>query len=369
MMIRTLSLTLIIAVVLGILLLLNYYPYRRIVSLFHLSPGPGLALAFLILAVSFPSATLLTRWQDGLVFNIYYLISAGWLGLVFFGCAVFGALHLLQLMTQLLRHPIQPRLVGWLSVGLTLAGGLYGLLNASLVHTTRFTLRLSGLERPMRIVQLSDVHLGAAYGAKYLRRLVDRSNALRPDLVAITGDVFDGSGKLDYQKVRPLEKLSAPAFFVTGNHENYEGAEDCCALIARTGVRVLRNELTEYGGLQIIGLDTPKGGSDQGEANHLRHLSAMPPVDPSRPAVLLYHIPLGLKKAAASVVDLMLSGHTHNGQLFPFTLFMPLAYRHYRGHFEEDGFHLIVSQGAGTWGPPMRIGSKSEIVVIDLIPE
>ncbi len=375
-MMRILFLALLIAALLLVLGLINYYPYRRISDLFGLTrPLPparvsaGLAAFFIIMAVSFPVATLLARRIDGPVINAWYIVSATWLGLVFFGCAVFGAVHIIQAATRMLGQPLPPRLAGWLSVGLTLAGGLHGILNAALVRTTHVTVNLPGLGSPVRIVQLSDVHLGAVYSPGFLGRLVERTNTLKPDLVAITGDLFDGSERLDYEKVRPLERLAAPAFFVTGNHENYEGADQCCDLVARSGVRVLRNETAECCGLQVIGMDTPHRKRGQGQESHSRHLGGMPPVDPFRPAILLYHIPLGLEQAAAQGVDLLLCGHTHNGQLFPFNLFMPLAYRHYSGLARIEGLAVMVSQGAGTWGPPMRIGSKSEIVVVDLVPQ
>lgn len=385
---------LLIATLVGVLLLLSYYPYRRLTVLFGLARPLPLAVAFMLMAVSFPAAMILSRRVDGPLVNWLYVSSATWLGLVFFGCAVFGSLHIIQSVSQLLRHQLTPRLVGWLSVGLTLAGGLYGVVNAAAVRTTSITVKLPGLGSPVRIVHLSDVHLGSVYGAGFTRRLVARANELKPDLVAVTGDLFDGSGKLDYEKVRPLERLAAPAFFVTGNHENYEGADQCCDLVARSGVRVLRNEMAECCGLQVVGMDTPHLGGGQGKVNHFRHLANMPAIDPSRPAVLLYHIPLGLEQAAAHGVDLMLCGHTHNGQMFPFTLFMPLAYRFFKGPGRvamraygqinqsdtvvdaagagmkiQDSMVVYISQGAGTWGPPMRIGSKSEIVVLDLVPE
>jgi len=371
-MIRIVVFFLVIAAVLGVLLLINIYPCRRIAVLLGISrplppapPKAGLAAVFLAMAVSFPLAMLLARRMDGPAVNAYYVVSATWLGLVFLGCAIFGILHIIQWASHLLRHPIPPRLVGFLSIGLTLAGGFYAVINAVSVRTTRITVKLEGLGSPVCVVQLSDVHLGAVYGPGFLGKLVERTNALGPDLVAITGDLFDGSGKLDYAMVRPLEGLAAPAFFVTGNHENYEGADECAALVSRAGVRVLRNESADCCGLQIIGMDTPQSGRA-----HARHLGAnLPALDPSKPSVLLYHIPLGLEQAAARGIDLMLSGHTHNGQIFPFTLFMPLAYRHYSGQGRLNGLDIVVSQGAGTWGPPMRIGSKSEIVVVDLVPE
>jgi len=352
----------------SLIFLLYYYPYRRLMTLFNLSSNKPLAYILFLLALSFPLAMLLSRVFDGPVLNLFYTLSAVCLGFAFFGLGVFGIIHFIELATDLLRSPTPRPLWGWLSIGLTLTGGLYGLINASIVRTSWLTIKLEGLVHPVRIVHLSDIHLGAVYGKGFISRLVDGTNDLKPDLVAITGDLLDGSGKLDYEKVRPLERLTAPAFFVTGNHENYEGADQCCRLIARSGVCVLRNQVADCSGLQIIGMDAPQSGGGSGEINHSRQLSGIPLVDPSRPAVLLYHIPLGLKQAARRGVDLVLSGHTHNGQMFPFSLFLPLAYRHYAGHRRIDEMDVVIYQGVGTWGPPMRIGSRSEIVVIDLIP-
>lgn len=388
------AMAVIITALMAVILLLNYYPYRRITVLFGLARPWPLAAIFFLMAISFPIAMFISRRADGPLASWLYIASATWLGTVFFGCAVFLSLHIIQSASQLLGHPLPPRLIGWLSVGLTLAGGLYGILNAATVRTTRVNVKLFGLASPVRIVQLSDVHLGAVYGPGFLKRLVVMANALKPDLVAVTGDLFDGSGKLDYIKVRPLEWLTAPAFFVTGNHENYEGADQCCDLVARAGVRVLRNEMAECAGLQVVGMDAPRTGGGQGKVNHFHHLANMPAIEVSRPAILLYHIPLGLEQAAAQGVDLMLCGHTHNGQIFPFTMFMPLTYRFFKGAGRvamraygqinqsdtvvdesvagmkiQDSMMVYISQGAGTWGPPMRIGSVSEIVVIDLIPE
>ena len=166
--------------------------------------------------------------------------------------------------------------------------------------------------------------------------------------------------------MKPLEGLQAPAFFVTGNHEIYEGVDITTALVAKAGVRVLRNETAECCGLQLLGVDSPRGNSKSNPA--LLELAAKPDRDREKPSVLLYHIPLGTADAQSAGIDLQLSGHTHNGQIFPFSLFMPLVYRFYSGYGRDGDFQIYVSHGVGNWGPPLRIGSRSEIIKIDLVP-
>ena len=391
-MIRVVIIASLIALALGILFLPNWYLARRIASLFGLGRAWPLLALFLAMAAAFPLATILSRRIDGPAVSALYVVSAVWLGAVFVGLSVFALLHLAQALAGLAHRPLPVKLVGWLSLGATIVLCVYALINAAVVRTTTVTVELlnTKLETGVRIVQLSDVHLGAVYGRKYLARLVDRTNALKPDLVAITGDLFDGSGLPNYEMVQPLERLKAPAFFVTGNHENYEGADKCAALVAQAGVRVLRNEVAECAGLLLVGIDSPQ--REQRRNPKLSELAQK--FDRTKPIVLLYHVPLGLAESAASGVDLQLSGHTHNGQLFPFTLTMPLAYRFFKGlgrvaletyrkanpsttvvdaagaGLNKNGaFYIFISQGSGTWGLPMRLGSRSEIVLLNIVPK
>jgi predicted MPP superfamily phosphohydrolase len=161
------------------------------------------------------------------------------------------------------------------------------LVNAAAIRTTEVTIGLKNLKEPkVTIVLLTDIHVGAVHGPKYLQKIVDRTNALNPDLVAIAGDLFDGSAQPDYRLVQPMEGLRAPAFFVTGNHEIYEGIDITAELVAKTGVTVLRNRMSEFRGLQLVGLDAPlrEGRS----ANIFDKFSGE--IDPTKPSILLYHL-------------------------------------------------------------------------------
>ena len=367
-MIRTLAIVLITALLFTLMGLMHLYVYKRTFALLGLPKSPALFMVLAVMTISFPLAMLLSHTVDGSLMSIFYTAAASWLGLVLLAFSASIMIQLIQLLLGLARHPLGHRTLGWAAVILSLLAFGYGLINASVIRTTPVAIGLKKLKEPkVTIALLTDIHLGAVYGPKYLQRIVDRTNALQPDLVAIAGDLFDGSAKPDYGLVKPLEALQAPAFFVTGNHEIYEGVDITTALVAKTGVRVLRNEAAECSGLQIVGMDSPRGNSRNNPA--LLELSAKLNRDEQKPSVLLYHIPLGIEDAKNAGIDLQLSGHTHNGQIFPFTLLMPLFYKFYSGYGRDDRFQIYVSHGVGTWGPPLRIGSKSEIILITLIPK
>ena len=366
-MLRTATMFLVLSVILSILLLMHFYVYKRTGALLGLPKSPVLLSSLAFLALLFPLAMTLSRTVDGPLVRVLYVAAASWLGLVFLAFTVSALVHLIQLILVLARHPLGQRTMGWSAITLSLLAFAYGLVNAAVIRITEVTIGIKGLKEPkVTVALLTDIHVGAVYGPKYLQKIVDRTNSLKPDLVAIAGDLFDGSAKPDYSLVKPLEGLQVPAFFVTGNHEIYEGVDITTALVARTGIRVLRNETAECCGLQLLGVDSPRGNSKSNPA--LLELAAKPDRDREKPSVLLYHIPLGTADAQSANIDLQLSGHTHNGQIFPFSLFMPLIYRFYSGYGRDGDFQIYVSHGVGNWGPPLRIGSRSEIIKINLVP-
>jgi len=366
-MLRTLAIAFMVALLFTLMGLMHFYVYKRTGALLGLPKSPALFIFLALLTILFPLAMVLSRTVDGHLVRVLYIAAASWLGLVFLAFTASALIQLIQLLFGLARHPLGQRTLGWSAIILSLLVFFYGLVNAAVIRTTEITIGIKGLREPkVTIALLTDIHLGAVYGPKYLQKIVDRTNALNPGLVAIAGDLFDGSAKPDYSLVKPLEGLQAPAFFVTGNHEIYEGVDITTALVAKTGVRVLRNEAAECCGLQLLGVDSPRGNSKNNPA--LLELAAKLDRDRQKPSVLLYHIPLGTADAQSAGVDLQLSGHTHNGQIFPFTLLMPLFYRFYSGYGRVGDFQIYVSHGVGNWGPPLRIGSRSEIIKINLVP-
>jgi len=176
--------------------------------------------------------------------------------------------------------------------------------------------------------------------------------------VMITGDLVDG--KFDYKSdaFKALNNIHAKTFFVMGNHDYYAGTEHVEALLRRYPITILRDESVIYAGLQIIGLD------DSEDKNKIEHGLHNIHIEHDFFSILLYHRPEGFKYAAHRHIDLMLSGHTHAGQLFPFNLLSYLANGYSQGLHAREHSNLYVSAGVGTWGPPMRTGSRSEIVEI-----
>jgi len=221
----------------------------------------------------------------------------------------------------------------------------------------------------LRIVQLSDVHIGDVLGRSFLEETVQRCNALRPDLVALTGDLVDGKLERIGSTISVLQNLRSRygTYFITGNHEYYSGDVEWCAALERMGMTVLRNRtVTLRDGdarLDLVGVD------DYGQRERPRGWdleAAVAGRDPEYPAVLLAHQPRAVEEGVAKGIGLQLSGHTHGGQMFPITGLVAALWTYSAGLYRVGDSHVYVHRGTGFWGPPMRIGSPPEIAAITL---
>ncbi|MET8525387.1 metallophosphoesterase [Micromonospora sp. NPDC005172] len=243
-------------------------------------------------------------------------------------------------------------------------------------HLDRVQIPLAKLPRSMdglRIATVSDIHLGPLRGRAHTERIVAAINRLDADLVAVVGDLVDGSVAELGPAAAPLRDLRSRYgnFFVTGNHEYYSGVEEWVQEVDRLGLRVLQNrrqEIQARGGvLDLAGVNDlnadPKG---TGLAAGPDFEAALGDRDPNRPVVLLAHQPLAAKQAARYGVDLQLSGHTHGGQVVPFNLVVKLEQPVVSGLGEVDGTKVYVTNGAGFWGPPVRVGAEPQISLVEL---
>ncbi|WP_322746619.1 metallophosphoesterase [Saccharothrix syringae] len=251
-------------------------------------------------------------------------------------------------------------------VGYGLSEGLGGpQLKRVPITLAKLDPRLNGY----RIAVVSDIHLGPLLGRGHTERIVRLINEQQADLVAIVGDLVDGSVAELGEAASPLRDLVSThgSFFVTGNHEYYSGAQEWLAEVERLGVNPLRNErLTiERGGaaFDLAGVNDVNGKSFDDAPDFARALDGR---DTSRPVVLMAHQPVQAREAAKHGVDLQLSGHTHGGQMFPFHLVVGLQQPVRSGLEVIDGTQVYTTNGAGFWGPPVRVGAPPEVTVVEL---
>ncbi|MFE5299724.1 metallophosphoesterase [Streptomyces sp. NPDC056632] len=249
----------------------------------------------------------------------------------------------------------------------TVGYGTYGVLRGPRVK--RVTVPLAKLPRAAhgyRIAVVSDIHLGPILGRAHTQRIVDTINATQPDLVAVVGDLVDGTVENLGPAAEPLARLRARdgAFFVTGNHEYFSGADAWVDHVRELGMHPLRNARVEIGaGFDLAGVDDVAGESEGQGPDFAKALGDR---DPARTAVLLAHQPIVIDDAVRHGVDLQLSGHTHGGQLWPGNYLAGLANPTVAGLERYGDTQLYVSRGAGAWGPPVRVGAPSDITVVEL---
>jgi predicted MPP superfamily phosphohydrolase len=261
-----------------------------------------------------------------------------------------------------------PVALGWLAaataayglIGLSFALTVFSVLNAYSPSVVKVPITSRKVSSTLRFVQITDVHIGSR-SAAFLGRVMKKVNALDADFLCITGDFIDAPG-IDDEQLSALRSCPVPIYFSIGNHERYEDLEDILQRLKRLGVKVLRSRTAGLEQVQLIGID------DSDNPSQVERELATLEVDKNKFVLLLYHRPRGLTAAAAAGVDLMISGHTHNGQIVPFNFVVGRVFEQTVGLFKEGLTQLYVSPGTGTWGPVMRLGSRGEVTLFEVQP-
>ena len=246
-----------------------------------------------------------------------------------------------------------------------------GHIRALYPRTPEYTIELAKFPADRdeyRIVMFSDTHLGTIVGVKQLNRILELVGYQSPDMVLIGGDLVDEPASRLTWAVEPLSKVEAPdgVYAITGNHEFYDGLKEFQELCDKTGIRVLRNEVVTMGSaINLIGLDD-QTGYRQFNLKEVPIAELTAKADPNLPVVLAHHTPTRIKEAARAGVDIMLSGHVHEGQLWPFKYLAEAVYGVKTGLSKIDGMFFYLTSGAGTWGPPVRVLATPEVVTLVL---
>jgi predicted MPP superfamily phosphohydrolase len=340
-------------------------------NFFWRAPDPPgispLQWAMAVLSVSFLAASLLAFRYHHVLVRAVYKVAAVWLGtasfLLFAACGcwvVYGA-------ARLAGWNLNGRLLAEILFGTGALASAFGVINAVWTRVRRIKINLPHLPaswRGRKAALISDLHLGHVWNARFTRRIVATIRQLKPEMVWISGDLYDGTAVDAEHAAAPLRGLHAPlgTYFVEGNHEEFSDPRKYLKAIRDAGVRVLDNEKTDVDGLQIVGVPYRHAT----HAEHFRRVLEGIGVDRERASVLLTHAPDQVGVAEAAGIGLQVSGHTHLGQFVPWTWLAKRIYRRFVYGLHHVGKMLVyTSSGAGTWGPPLRVGSSPEIVLFE----
>jgi len=258
--------------------------------------------------------------------------------------------------------------------GMALATVAWGLHEGGALRVLSRSMTSPKLKRRLRLVLVSDVHLGALTLESRVRNLVDLVRAQNADLVLLAGDIVNDHPNF-LQPFAAMLREMRPAlgmFGVFGNHERYEGDAKSAQVFRWAGANLLRNSVATLAeaGVQILGVDDPGRSGDVTQVIATEILGVAAQSDPAYFRILMNHRPQAWREAAQPAgIELMLSGHTHRGQVFPFYLVVHLFHEFMGGFYAENGKLLAVSAGAGFWGPPLRVLAPPDIMVIDLLPQ
>lgn len=325
-------------------------------------------LIYIVVVVLAATSFIVGRMSGVSYINI---VGAYWMACFFLLLMLVPLAHLtviLLRLTRLPRHGTQ-KWAGAVTLVLLITFMAYGTYNAYSPVVRDYEIRMdkgsSSLDT-LHIAMAADTHFGLLSGRDHAKRLVKEMNALSPDLILLPGDLFDDDVRpfLDQKIDRVLSGLQAPygVYASLGNHDKHDGTiQELIEALERGGIRVLYDETVE-----VQGQFTIIGRRDKSDSYRMPLDALMEGVDPAKPAILLEHQPHELDIAQRLGIDLMLSGHTHRGQIFPGNLITDLIYENDWGYLRKESMHSIVTSGFGFWGPPIRIGTRSEIVDIQV---
>lgn len=338
-------------------LAVNYTIFYGTAVLFDLHPGMAYYILLVFAALSYPLAAVIERVVSNTPSRIFYTAASAWMGISFY-ILTFMAIY--WIVSFLIKIPGEA--AGIFIIGLTVVLSGYSLINSLHLEVNYIEIPLKGLKNDLKVVQLSDIHIGSIRNSSYMQKIVEKTNEIEPEIVFITGDMVDGSARLHTNTFNSINKLKAPTFFITGNHETYEGLDEVFRVLRNTDMVILRDRMVECKGVQVIGVEYSF------ENNHMEKVISKLKIDSDKPSIMLYHLPRELETVSNAGIGLQLSGHTHAGQMFPFNFLVKIMFPYFNGLYKYNETYLNVSQGTGTWGPPMRLGSRCEIVVINLKP-
>ena len=360
-----------------VFLLLNIYISKRLIAKLHFSKKVKLYLN-IFLAVNFIGILgyLFARYNPDLPNTLFFLFSIpiGVVFLLFCTAIIYDLSRVIvnKIPLQKTRRAFFKKTLDIGALALATIVSARSFYEAKFVKIEKVQIKIKNLKKPYKIVQLSDIHIGGLINEKFIEDIVQRVNKLKADLVVITGDLIDieiEQGRSSLEKLKELESTFG-TFFVVGNHEYFHGVQTIIDEVKALGIRVLENENVLIGdkefGFNLAGVYDIMGYRMQMYQPDMK--KSLQYKQKSLPTLLLAHQPRFIDEVSEEV-DLVLSGHTHGGQLYPFRILVRLQQYYVAGLYKHNqSTQIYVNRGTGFWGPPMRLGSSPEISDITIIP-
>jgi predicted MPP superfamily phosphohydrolase len=327
----------------------------------------GILTTFFLLSFSFLFFSILGSYRDNYLLSKGYILSSIIMMLGFY-------FLIASVPTQILTIFFPNYLDTWGIFALLFSSliTIYGLINARIIRIVNLNIKLPNLNplwKKRTVVALSDLHLGQILRTGAAKKIAAKIKSLNPDIVFIPGDFYDGV-RTDFQALaNQFSSLNAPlgTYFSSGNHELFAGYQICEDAIKKAGIKILEDEKMEIDGLQIIGmsyLGNSETHAPENEKNVKERIQAMK-IDPNKPSVLLKHVPNHLSVIEEMGINFQISGHSHHGQVWPGRHLTKKVWKGFDYGFKILGnLQVYTSSGVGTWGPPLRVFTKSEIVKI-----
>jgi predicted MPP superfamily phosphohydrolase len=363
--------------------LVNYYILMRGLSVVPTEYKTLFLVIGVFIVLSYIAGRILENYFPSFISTVLIWIGSFWIAFMFYFFISLLFIDLFRLVNHFI--PFFPpakiknpdnvkRLVALIVLVFVIIAVAGGYINARSINVKYYKIYIhkkAGNLKSLNIVMASDIHLGTILGKSFMEKVADKINSINPEIVLLAGDIIDEdiTPVLNNNMGSALEKIKSKygTYAITGNHEYIGGANAACDYLNHHGVKMLRDSVAEIDdSFYIIGREDR---SIRQFANKQRKelTTLMNGVDSSKPLILMDHQPFGLHEAFDNKIDLQLSGHTHNGQLWPLNFLISKIYELGWGYMVKDKTHYYVSCGIGGWGPPIRTGSMPEIVNIKLI--
>jgi len=379
------SLIAFLVLILGIFILSNYYIGRRIYKNINyvLPLHKGFFwLFFIIFSSSYIFSRFIEKYLPYKIAGILVTATSYWIIFFFYAFLFFLFLDFIafldkkiDFLPEFLKYKKDNRaVITVFLITIIMALGIFGTFQAKDLQVTEYTIETpKELKQNYTVVLISDIHISYQVGYEELKKIIDLANAQNPDYIFIAGDFFDGDWRTFYEEdINSLLKEFSPrkeTYMVLGNHDNFmENSDIIPFLFGESGIKVLRDEKAVLNeDLLLVGRkDVTEGRERYGEDTRIHLEELFKDENSELFSILMDHAPLEIYDAEKLGVNLQVSGHTHQGQIYPFGVITERYFPFDYGHLIRGDYHLIASSGVGTWGPPVRIGTKSEIVRINV---